>query len=667
MSSFNDNAYTFTPGVNRLIGPTALPSAGASNYVYNNPASMGNTDIQTSAGTSPEYFYVISSARQPAEPPQNPPSVPIPARVPTNSSITMEFFIAGVGGSPAPTFSFLYGEDEYNVVTPFPAIRASPELAIYVATFTGLKQNTTYYFRSVAANELGAEISAVSEGVTTGSGGGTAPSGPPTVPEVSGTPTSTSITVTFDVAGITGIPDPTYSVLVGTTTDPQAPVAATLVTGTIYQAVVSGLAPSNTYYFKSVASNGTAPDAISAVSAGIPTAASTQPLNNLLMMTFLVNTGGVWQLNTDGNASCGTLFLTGANAGQIISGTGSGVPSQDTSIANIQAWGNVAQNWPMVSFGGATLNLVDALPDEASARNFINSFWNQFLGASGAPNPLSWNLNASVVGNFYGLDLDFEGAVVSGDVMFALVDQWNLNKVSYSSSLNYNPFLSYTPQTPNTWLNAASSQAWTNGNNNIPFPYSTAPLSSIAPSFKTSQALLAPQQLAYADFVFAQIYNQVPQYLTISPSYTVYNPVFTPQMAQWAYLVMLARRIHNASTKLIWAFSSSTEGVSTPVWTTANQAQLNDAINLINPLVSAQLVADGLAACSATEWSGGIGFWTSPTGNAAAAAAFGFGSSITRANMAGNATMLWMEAAYPSPAPGWEAAPIPILDTRAVH
>lgn len=666
MSSFNDNAYSYTPGTNRLLKPVNLAS-NPDEYVFDNLASLANSATQMSAGklqvvdgsvsfqAPGKFFYNTTGTRKAPSPPLTPPSVPQNIIPTSGTTIIMQFNISGVGGVPPPAFSFLFGTDPNNVVTPHAATRVSEELAIYVGTFNGLLPNTTYYFKSVAANSFGAEISEVSEGVSTTGGGGVAPSpAPPTVSLVS--KTSTSITVSFDAAGITGTPAPSFFVsCLGVYTP------APLTTGTTHQATITGLSPSTSYDIYAVAANGVAPNAVSAEALAVSTDASA-PLTNLLMMTFLVSDGTNWRLDTDGNGACGTLYLTGTNAGQIISGTGTGVPSEATSITNVQAWGTA--NYLMVSFGGAAQNLALALPTVAAAENFVNSFWNQFLGASSAPNPLAWNLNTGVVGYFAGLDLDLEGAI-GGSVAAAIAGQWAANVTAYAGSLGYTPLLTYTPQTPNSWLDAPSSQGWTNGNINIPFTYSGSRLSSLAPGFTTSSALLAPPLLSVADYVFPQIYNQTAQYLTEAPAYSVYNPVFTTQMAQWAYLVMLAQRIGGGTTKLIWAFSSSTAGVTTPPWTPANQAQLNAAISLINPLVSAQLDADGLGTCLATEWSGGIGFWTSPTGNAAAQACYDPNSKITTANMAADATMLWMEAAFPSPAPGWESAPVPIVDKRS--
>ena len=97
-----------------------------------------------------------------------------------------------------------------------------------------------------------------------------APSPAPPVPNSSGT-TSTSITVDFDSGGVSGVPDPTFSIVYGTTTNPTTPF--TTYTGTsVLIFNVTGLTPSTTYYFKSVASNPSG-TVMSAVSAPISTTA----------------------------------------------------------------------------------------------------------------------------------------------------------------------------------------------------------------------------------------------------------------------------------------------------------------------------------------------------------------------------------------------------------
>jgi len=234
---------------------------------------------------------VMSSTAVTPAAPTIPPSVPASAQstIPPNS-ISVYFNAAGVDGTPAPTYSILYG------TTTSPTTSAAATLAfgsLYTVVVTGLSPSTTYFFKSVATNASGNISSAVSSGITTsaGGGGGTAPSAAPTVPTVLGTPLSNEIDVIFQTTGITGTPTPTFNILYGKTTTPIL-TAQVLPFGPAgqYRANVSNLQPNTTYYFKSVATNGVSPDAISAVSAGITTAqAAAKPLlQTLCCMPFLI-------------------------------------------------------------------------------------------------------------------------------------------------------------------------------------------------------------------------------------------------------------------------------------------------------------------------------------------------------------------------------------------
>lgn len=217
---------------------------------------------------------ILSTTDAVPSPPNFPPTVPFTVQnPPPETSITILMNVAGVSGDPAPTYSFLYGTTT-TPTTSVPAIQVFDDGSLYVAVITGLTASTAYYFQSVATNSAGSVSSDVSSAITTGAGSGTAPNQAPTVPAVSGTPSSNSITVTFDVAGITGTPTPSYNLLYGPTTTPTAPLVATLVSGTTYTGTATGLSASTAYYFQSVAQNGISPDAVSAVSSAISTASA---------------------------------------------------------------------------------------------------------------------------------------------------------------------------------------------------------------------------------------------------------------------------------------------------------------------------------------------------------------------------------------------------------
>jgi len=385
-------------------------------------------------------------------PPNFAPSIPETAQstIPP-TSIVVFFNDAGVTGTPEPTYSILYGTTT-NPTTSVPALLAFGSLRVSV--ITGLTPSTAYYFKSVATNGSGSVSSAVSPPFTTSAGTGTAPSGPPTVPVVSGTPTQNSITVTFDAAGITGTPTPTYNLLFGPTGSPTLPLTATLQSGTIYQGTATGLSPSTSYYFKSVATNGVSPDGISAVSAAISTAnvAPTSFLSTICAMPFLIQgprfgdnpgSGGNWagldyQLsgnaigtsyvigqpnssNPVGNQSYGNMYAGSVgNPGTLVAGgsvpyagaCAADVPftpnyqsQSETYLAkvrqNLADTSETSKGLILVSIGGYLADVLGLfgpyVPSKfpvgatpPTAQQVAQSFVNLFCGINTSPNPLNW-------------------------------------------------------------------------------------------------------------------------------------------------------------------------------------------------------------------------------------------------------------------------------------
>lgn len=666
--AFTNNSYTYTPGSSRLLNPVNL--ANVPSYDFEASSGLVQEALQLSnPNNDPAKFYYLQQVPGATNaPPSSAPSTPLNIITPTSSQIVMYFTVAGITGNPRPRFSFLYGTTE-NPTTPFPASRASPELSVYVGTFTGLLPNTTYYFKAVASNTYGTLASAVSDPVVTApSGGANPPSAPPTVPAVSGTPTTTSITVTFDAAGITGDAPITFSALVGNSPGSVAgPVPATLVSGTTYRAIATGLNPNVTYYFKSVASNAKGQQ-VSAVSAGIPTAPNppSPVLKTHFMMTFLAVTNGVWNVDTGTQPTVGSMILTGANAGTISQGAGQ--PNQAGSVAQLKAWRAQPNCKVLVSLGGAAFNVTQLIPNAQTARDICNSIWNSLFGANTCPNPLNWS-NASWAGGpnpffFDGIDIDWENATPDG-VPQAFAQQWASNVTAYGS-ITGAKILSGAPQSPNAALDVPSSTPWgyfSGGNLQLPFEWTGADLSTIAPAYLavTAPAFIS-QYLNIFDELFIQCYNNPAQDLVTSPG--VLNPIFVKCLAQWAYIVMLANRRNGSKAKIMFGFATSTAGVSTPPWVDANEPILNTAITQINALVSAELAKNGLAQCVPTDWNCGIGFWTSPSANSASVKAYDGNSTLTRANLGGATTQLWMEAANPSPNVAWGLLPNGVVDAR---
>jgi hypothetical protein len=281
--AWNNNPTSYTIGSQRLVNPA--------DSTYFTGAASGALCKAGGAPDATEYskgesFYQLAPANTSGQPPTSPPTVPALGSAPTQNTINVYVNGGFTGGNPRPVISFLYGTTP-NPTTPFPAQNAFGSL--FTGQFTGLTAGTTYYFKSVATNASGQQVSAAAS-YSTSSGGGVAPSPAPTVPAVSGTPTGSSITVQFDVAGVGGTPAPTFGVLIGRTQTPTIFIAAALVSGTTYRATAVGLTAGTTFFFQSVAQNGVSPNAVSATSAGISTgpAPPTETLRSLCHQTFLV-------------------------------------------------------------------------------------------------------------------------------------------------------------------------------------------------------------------------------------------------------------------------------------------------------------------------------------------------------------------------------------------
>lgn len=479
---FNVGLVTGTPAPTYSIlwGPVGGPyttSVGAGNF-------SGSIYFATISGLSPNQNIqcvsvasniggskqslpsaVLSTTSGSPVAPNIPPSIPFTVQAPPPAtSITILMNVAGVTGDPAPTYSFLYGTTT-TPTTPAPAVQVFGSL--YVAVITGLTASTAYYFQSVATNSAGVQSSAVSGAITTGSGSGTAPNQAPTVPVVSGSPTANSITVTFDIAGVTGTPTPSYNLLFGPTTSPTAPLIATLVSGTTYTGTATGLSASTAYYFKSVAQNGISPDAISAVSSAISTA-SAPVLPNLktnVVLPFLLQgprfnttapwagidyymatpaTGAIYVVNgtsAQGQQLFGSMYAgTVGTPGDVSGGAVPPVPYAGACTADQQfnaSFGTQSDAYlkgiqnalgtkggVMACLGGFYADVLGLFgpylptgypgPAQPTAQQVVQSFLYNYCGiTAGNSNPLNWvrqnsNNTSSYTFYFNGLILDFE-------------------------------------------------------------------------------------------------------------------------------------------------------------------------------------------------------------------------------------------------------------------
>ena len=96
-------------------------------------------------------------------PPSGPPTVPEPAGI-TDTTILVSFDVAGITGDAPIIYSALYGLTTDPILpVPLEAIIGT----VRQCQITGLTPGTIYYFKSVATNGAGSQISAVSAGITT--------------------------------------------------------------------------------------------------------------------------------------------------------------------------------------------------------------------------------------------------------------------------------------------------------------------------------------------------------------------------------------------------------------------------------------------------------------------------------------------------------------------
>jgi hypothetical protein len=217
------------------------------------------------AGTEPSAFIVMSTLGGNGN--IAPGNLPFPFLVDaTPSSMTLGIDVSQAIGTPPITWTTLGG----NTAVPadggcLPGLYTLSTGSIYTAVVSTINNSplapsTLYYFRTTATNAYGGGSIPVGAGpFSTLALPPVAPSGPPTIPVlVPESVSTTTLSVTFDVAGITGNPPPTYSTLYGTTTSPTTPANAVLSTGTIYRTDLTNLSSGINYYFLSLAGNATA-------------------------------------------------------------------------------------------------------------------------------------------------------------------------------------------------------------------------------------------------------------------------------------------------------------------------------------------------------------------------------------------------------------------------
>lgn len=389
--------------------------------------------------------------------PTSPPFVPVVAQTPTDSQIIVYFNGGFTGGDDnTNVLSVVYGLTPTTTTIANVAVQAVGSL--YTATITGLVASTTYYVASVVTGLNGTVLtSGPSAAITTGAGGGVAPTPAPNAPTFVSA-TVSRIFVSYSGATATGTPAPEFGIYVGTTVTPDVDgvyVAAFDVTAGVASAVAAGLVPGVNYYFMAVAQNGEPPNAVSAVSAPFQTlpAPPAAPMKTNAVTTFLIQgprfntpttTALDYYINVD---AVGCFYNVGTNtsaqgqqlfgsmyAGSAVNGIASYAglciadqpyneafgPTSDAYLAKTRAGGNTRL---LTSLGGFFADIMGLFGPyqpagpagwtNPTAVNLMTSFLKNYCGI-GSTNPLNWSRSGYNT-YFDGLILDFENVGLGGN------------------------------------------------------------------------------------------------------------------------------------------------------------------------------------------------------------------------------------------------------------
>ena len=200
------------------------------------------------AGVDNFYYQAFADQNIPT-PPSGAPPVPRQLGAKTDTSIPVQFDTVGISGTQPITYGIYIGTS--NPPTG-PLIAANPLSGTVVyAVPTGLIPSTQYYISSVADNGVGDPLVSAPLIITT-TPTPTNPAPAPGIPYVSPTipPTASTITIEFDAAGVVGTPSVTFA---SALYPGIVPGPATLVSGTIYRSVYTGLSANINYVFQSSA------------------------------------------------------------------------------------------------------------------------------------------------------------------------------------------------------------------------------------------------------------------------------------------------------------------------------------------------------------------------------------------------------------------------------
>ena len=589
---------------------------------------------QNSQGFLLSGITPITTASVPPSPspPSSAPTIPTLISA-TSSSLTIQFDVAGITGNPTPLFQGKFG------TTVFPAVQVSGTL--YQATASGLPANTPFNCSSVAYNESGT-LTSSSVSFSTLPASLSPPSSAPSVPTLVSA-TTTSITIEFDVDGISGNPTPTYYASQGATD-----LTATLISGTKYQATATGLNPGTSYPFTSSAVNSQGTK--TSVSASFSTNAGPPPppvaLKSIFVIDFLLYDGVQWVIDQQNIPDIGQWFLTGGQAGQIQANTGQSVIPY---LKSLQAQGCKI----IVSFGGGGLTPSILATMFGNPQNTAASICYALLTKGSGNNPLGFAKAGTPWADFAfdGLDMDVETNTPQP------ADQYNVLQAIHA--LVPSAILTSAPQAPNInpYINGSGQLVNAFGGNGnggwqaFPTVFPSDTLANYTTATSTS-AFMYPPLLASCgmSYMFIQFYNQGPSWYPGTPGTS-----FVPALAMWGFLCVKSQSVLGVGCKLIAGFASND---GDPIWNQSTDASaLNTAITSANSLITA---VSGFSSVVPSMWLAGIGFWNSPSANSVVTTIYSPSGGIP--NLPAEAVMLYTNnSGSPSLNPVWTG---PIPNTR---
>lgn len=698
MSTFNDAPYSYAPGSNRLLGPVNLSSSAdasgnSGTYKWTAKSSMECDATECSRSTP---FYQYSAGEGGSSAPANAPSIPVIAQAPTTTSITVFFTVATVGGNPPPEFSILYGETTAPI-TPFPATKVSPQLALYTATVSGLTPSTTYYFKSVALNVYGAKISNVSAGISTA--GSPPPAGS----------LKTNVVCPFLIQG------PRFNTAATTAVDYYLNVDAV---GAVYE--VGG-------------STATGQQVYAAMYAGTAGADG----------------------NVSGDPGNPVPYAGACTADQVftwlkVGGTGSQTQYSDTYLQGVQT--ALSTNGRLLAcWGGFYADILGLFgpyqPTDypvgftnPAAADVVRSFLYNYCGiTAGNTNPLGWlrqnsNNTSSYATYFQGLVLDFENVsnsspinnypVVAGgpaqfprdaaSAQYAPYKQALADIVTTYYGISPTLFLGNAPislsivgdcgglGTPNNLPNICAPN--TALNTWFPFPTATVPPTAAAYNTAASLALNHPEQMSYFDDIFVQFYNT-------AADYYIGGQYFANLLACWGYTALQAQTKGRKKTTINIGlcrgniipggpapFVANAQGApahlgsppndsanppytywypqyceaSPPNYTASdgwpNTSPIKDPANLKQAFIDANTILQTITGNSSlvlSDWCSGMGFWAGTNATLEAQKVYTLSDAdCPGAILPALQTYCWSDADYPAPDPQWPGN-VPIVNRLA--